>query len=712
MRNTGAAVCALLLLALAACSEDGSTKPRRNQRPEVRITAGAADSSAASYRVTFEWRGTDADGVVTRYQYAIDDTAAAAWHDTTSTSAQKRFRADQPNAGDPDTFTRWHSFYVRAVDDQGALSAADSRVFNATNIAPSSRITSPSISLTTWVHACASLEVRWVGEDLDGSRIDHQPAFYEYKQVAFALPPDREDTVVDSLRDAPNLLQSGGSTAWLRVPTSSRALNIRGIERGRYYAFAVRAVDEGGATEPHLSLGRNIALFDGNFDTHAPLITVREPGFGRSVGESWELMVPTGRPLRFSFEFPCDACGDARPLYAYGLDLPDSSDSTNVDPSGIGGWTPWSSTDHNVEPILFSAEDGSGDHSFWVKARCASDPRFQRMVRVDLKVVAFTFEKFALIVDDARMGNSPNDALHDAFLRQTLLQRAVELGDVDEFILFGGSADENRAPVPNSLPLETLARYQHVFWSEQLGQNTQTTGLNSVERSSGQLSDYLLAGGRLFIFGGNVVGTLSGGRMGSLGYPKYAGEDPGGHPSEEGLERDSFLWRYLHVRGPVVSVPNRDNPSSEDRASSGIVAARSLDASYPDLVIDPTKWNPDELIDCDEGPTFCRFRGGVASWEGIKEITGSIPTEGGLDSLYAARAYDRIWVPDAESGRDWPSPADSAIVAQRYRSTRADTLGGTQQGRVVWLGIQPWYFEPTTLQQAGRAAIDWLVTGH
>ncbi|MFN8547402.1 MAG: hypothetical protein U0527_05380 [Candidatus Eisenbacteria bacterium] len=682
MRATQAMICALLLAGLAACSNDGSTKPRSNQRPEVRITAGAADSSSASYRVTFEWRGSDADGVVTRYQYAIDDTAAAAWRDTTSTSAQKRFRADQPNAQDPETFTRWHSFYVRAIDDQGARSAPDSRVFNATNIAPSSRIISPSLDGANWFQACRALEVRWIGEDLDGSRLDHQPAYFEYKQVALPLPFQLEEQVIDSLISAPNLLGSAGSPEWVRVPTSTRSVLLSPIARGHFYAFAVRALDEGGALEPRLQLGRNAFALSGDLADSFGFLEVAESGFGRFRfpvnGDAWNLAVPTGRPLRFKFDFPCDGCGDNQPLFRYALDLADSSDSTAFDPNGIGGWTEWRPLAETAPPITFGLEDGDSDHVLWVAARCAFDPNVSRLGRVNLHVLAYTFEHFALLVDDARMGSNPSDDVHDAFLRDRLLLRAGEMGEVTEFTLFGVGAAENRTSEPRDLPLDVLARYQHVFWSEHLGQNTQMTGLYGVERNAHRLTDYLLAGGRLFIFGGQVAGTLTGGRAGSLAYPKTPPNDPSGNPPPDGFEADSFLWRYLHLRSPIVSVPS--SGSTEDRQSSGIVAARSLDADFPDLLLDGSKWNADELIDCGEDSVHCHFIGGVTAWEGVKGIDGTVLAEDGLDSLYAAATYNRVWSSKIGAPREWQSPYDGAIIGQRYHSTRADTLHGIPQG--------------------------------
>ncbi len=705
----------LLLLGLVACSSDKNTKPTPNHRPNVQLIAGVADSAATSYRVRFEWRGTDDDGVITRYQYAIDDTSNAAWHDTTATSALRTFRADQVDPGNPDVFTRWHSFYVRAIDDQGAVSRPDSRIFNARNIAPSTRITSPDPGNGTPLHLCRTVNFEWVGEDLDSSRLDHMPRYWEYKAVRIGISLDDDEAVIDSLTDARNLLLEASAPqpeAWIRVATGQRSVAVHGIAPGVNYAFAVRGVDEGGATEPRLIRGQNFVSYVGLSQDQDPFLVVTEPTFGTfrfPKNDDARVSAAAGHPLLFRFAFDCGSCGDRSAEFRYALDLTSPEDSLNTDPNGVGGWTDWAAASPAGVLISFAPEDGEQDHEFWVAARCALDSAQYRVGHIRIHVAVFTFDQFALLVDDARFGRTPSDQETDSYLRGSLLAHASELGTVEDYSLFGTEGNEDRAPMPNDLSIETLSRYQHLFWSENLGQNTQRTGLHGVERLGGALSQYVLAGGRLFIFGGSVAGTLTGAQTGSFVYPKLPPDNPQGEPAIPGFETSSFLWRYLHVRSTIVGVPS--TATSEIRAASGLVAARSLDVAYPDLVLDPTKWSKDDLIDCQEDSTECHYRGGLTSWEGILGENGTTQVDFGLDSLYTAETYDHFYSVVDHGPDTLSSPVAGAIIGQRYHSTRADTTNGTAQGRVVWFGFHPWYFDQATVTQAGRAATDWLVNG-
>jgi hypothetical protein len=271
---------AVMLLAQLGClliPEDTEKGSRvGNVRPEVRITGGAPAPlpSGIDYKINFQWHGTDPDGVVVRYQYAIDDTlSASAWRDTTGTSLQTVMRAanrnlhldtidpaNPPPKGDSlRGFSQWHSFYVRAVDNEFAVSVPSVQYFNARTIAPSAQITFPNLLLTTDPELQPTVVVKWTGQDIDSSNPDHIPAFFEYKRVAITANTISDDDARDSLYTANNLdlpdsLVTGGNrTRWVRVPSSVTQFTISGMQTGAAYAFAVRAVDEAGAVEPVLS---------------------------------------------------------------------------------------------------------------------------------------------------------------------------------------------------------------------------------------------------------------------------------------------------------------------------------------------------------------------------------------------------------------------------------------------------------------------------
>jgi len=697
-----------------------------NRRPSVRITAGAAtaDSVGIDYKVDFRWHGVDDDGLVAFYQYAIDDTVSEnAWHDTTSFSSLFRMKATRSDS-DGQALYDWHTFFVRAIDNEFGVSSSDFRTFNAKTIAPSSRITFPDVRSSEAPELLRTFVVRWEGDDLDSSRPDRKPVYYEYKLIAVGSPLEPDEVIRTKLHEAENLLldtlRVGLKTAWIRVPESQRSLLLRELPIAASLCFAVRAVDEAGAIEPNLTRGRNFIAFNVRAANVAPFVTISEASIGTNEfplgGDAegfWTVSVPAGRPLRFRWTGDASAYGSLPGNSNYGLDLADPSDETIRDPRGIGGWIGWGRWAGNQEPFTFPASDGEATHVLIVKMRDISDAvSSERICKIRIKVVVFTFDKFALVVDDARFGANPSDLTHDAFLRQNFLARAPQLGQVDNFGLFGDGASEISVRTPRDLPLDLVSRYQHIFWSTHFNTfATQETGLHRTEISNARLSAYLGAGGRLFIFGSQLSSHLVGQELGLFGYPKAPPNNEIGASPEPGYVEESFLWKFLHYRTYVVGVPNRGDVSVEQQHASGLIGCRSLHPAYPDLLLDPAKFQPERLLDCGSDPNTCRYEGGTKEWEGLEGTLATTVTEAGLDSLYAARTFNRHW--DAHAGRGVfiQSATDGAICAQRYESTLADTLSGSAQGRTILFAFQPYFFAPSGLFDAGVAAVNWLVTG-
>ena len=64
------------------------------------------------------------------------------------------------------------------------------------------------------------------------------------------------------------------------------------------------------------------------------------------------------------------------------------------------------------------------------------------------------------------------------------------------------------------------------------------------------------------------------------------------------------------------------------------------------------------LMGFDSVRTRNHFNGGLVGWEGIQGVDGTVLAEAGLDSLYAAQTYNRVWSPNRTSTT--PSPASAA----------------------------------------------------
>jgi hypothetical protein len=124
-------------LLLSGCRKQEEIFIDTNLSPNTRLTSAPAPYSQANYRVHLYWEGTDPDGYVAAYYFAWDDTLPkpgaqnSAW--TYTTRADSLFKALIDTAGE----TRRHTFYVRAVDNEGKLDPSPAWIrFDAWTILP------------------------------------------------------------------------------------------------------------------------------------------------------------------------------------------------------------------------------------------------------------------------------------------------------------------------------------------------------------------------------------------------------------------------------------------------------------------------------------------------------------------------------------------------------------------------------------------------
>lgn len=108
-----AAVLVLALLGVFSCEEEDVLLPDRNLPPETIVTDAPAESTDTNFRVHMFWYGRDADGIVTQFRYAIDDTVEpGSWSRTSKTDTVFVFTANDP-------LLRYHEFFVAAIDNEG-----------------------------------------------------------------------------------------------------------------------------------------------------------------------------------------------------------------------------------------------------------------------------------------------------------------------------------------------------------------------------------------------------------------------------------------------------------------------------------------------------------------------------------------------------------------------------------------------------------------
>jgi hypothetical protein len=110
------------MLVLGGCRKQEEVFIDTNLAPDTHLTSAPATEEQANYRIHLFWDGTDPDGYVVGYYFAWDDTIASSWEYTGKTDSL--FKAKIDTAGE----TRRHTFYVRAVDNEGKLDATPARI--------------------------------------------------------------------------------------------------------------------------------------------------------------------------------------------------------------------------------------------------------------------------------------------------------------------------------------------------------------------------------------------------------------------------------------------------------------------------------------------------------------------------------------------------------------------------------------------------------
>ncbi|MBD3236037.1 MAG: hypothetical protein GF330_04990 [Candidatus Eisenbacteria bacterium] len=711
----------LLLLGAGRCiltPEEGFLGQRiANRLPRAQITAGVVEESTqTANRVRFYWYGADSDGVIRRFEWAVDDTVTErAWHWTEAFDAEIPFRATQPDSAR--RFSDWHTFFIRAVDNDGARSTPDRRYFNAHTIAPRSEIVYPPPSTADrWA---STLRISWDGEDLDGSRADGLPAWYEYKLVRFESAPNPNDleAVRVAFRDSVNVVfgdlerddfppdslgdyYQQAQRAWKRVDgTEVDHAWLRGLDQGRTYGFALRAIDEAGAVEPEFVRNRNWVFF--RVGNERIRVTLCEPSIGCQVfnnftfGRIWEINVAVGQQIRFRWEGDASLTGSEPGPSNYGFDIPDPSDDAYRDADGRGGWIGWGNWTQMREPITFPETDAGKTHYFYLKMRDITNLlETETDCAVAIRVSRLSFSRKFLLVDDLYgapspcVGLPPRDAETDAWrvdLFDDVMEEFLPVGETwGQYAAFGDETSGAPAEIPSDF-LETLGTYQNVIWD--CGSGHPVGFLGAISR--GLLSRYVAAGGNLLLM-------IDQGPVSQTSDCRHTQPDPccpcsGSCLGQLWTTGSGFLWELLGLRG-CIDKPRHPSGDARQMVGETLLRARAVHPLYPDLVLDPARWR------CGS------FERGLLAFEGLHP-NAEEPEDDPWYGREAAAGELRVLY----QSQTWEAGAKTDSLPVAWRTPGSSIATG--RGRAVAFAFHPYYFETTALQTAMGYALRWVATG-
>jgi hypothetical protein len=565
-----AALAVFLVAGLSGCGDNELSGGPYNRRPGVMLTATPPQGDTTRYDVELHWSAWDPDGRVDHFMYCVDppDSADAdtVWEVTQAYSVRLIFTTEAYDTTTIGQYGDWrvyqvalgyHVFLIKAVDNQGAMSAPDDVAFTAYTICPRTYITSPPPAGEWNEYQSGPQPVglrvtfRWRGEDPDGVFTD-KPVAYLYKLLEINL-------ITNYTKVGQTLLEDEGP--WVRVGGETTQVTLD-LENNTRYAFGVRAIDEAGAVEPLLVLNRNVLWVQARELSSFPELTLKSTAFGIRKWLGWTTDAETYEvPLGSTYEL--DISGDARWYggiitgLAFGWDLA-TLDSPDTDPEGNGAWTPWSTTLKTITARFTQPRD----YYFYIK--CKDDLGGVTLGIIHFNVTELTPAYNLGYIDDWRVYPiSTGEPLDDAAWQRML--DGYNYG-VDWSNLVW---DEWGAPEGEEIPsLEFLSQFKVIVWSL-----NDTRAISPVDKSAWYQMNDLNTSNVLAVYMGSQLQDGTRGKVWAYGrgmvestvlpyggssceYPYSVREDASSASCY--IRARSFGYDYMHIRGDFLS----SNPSS------------------------------------------------------------------------------------------------------------------------------------------------------
>lgn len=607
-----------LLAGLASCGpRDGHRI--ENLRPHVRLTGGPADGDSVSYTSEFLWTGWDQDGVIDHYQYAIDipdslqdevDTPAPtgiAWVDTSVFRASFLFRTPTPDSALGLPIARFrgdHTFYVRAIDNEGAVSTADYLSFTARTVTPRTTFTVPrSVGGVDVLQVGRQFNCAWESIDPDNPAPTRPVARFEWKLKQ--MPPTWSPIGADAQYAVDYF---AANDPWIPLSADTATLRLS-LQTGRPYIFAVRGVDEAGGVETRFFKGKNVVILDSSeANPGTPSLTVTERNLGVVEYPGADLLdfeVALRQVLRFQFSATADVYGGVIQGFNYGVDVPDPE--LDGPTSGFRGWSlnPFS------VPIMFTTP---GVHTFSVKVRdTGGGVTYGTMI---IRAVELPFSEDLLLIDDfrrARVG-SETDAVIDTRHLEMLEAAGFPRSRIRQMDLFGPGDTQADPTLPR---LSELGAYRLVVWSVLGSGLSRNCGLVQCNACATNriLQAYVAGGGALWVFGQYPLAGFKAVSAATCLANVVYGYGDRDNPSLSFGPRE-FLYEFMHIDGGEF----RDAKNAVDQ--HGLIgadpSARGIAEGYPPLTIDRT--------------IFPQSNQGIPNCDAM--FSPTLDPTGGLDTLY------------------------------------------------------------------------------
>ncbi|MFQ5600237.1 MAG: hypothetical protein ACE5G2_06755 [Candidatus Krumholzibacteriia bacterium] len=529
-----AVLAALLLSGCQAAVE----KQRPNDPPETSLTSGPPDSTAAtSYRVHFFWSGTDPDGVVDHFDWILADhpwprddegrmvsvpgpddprwTATFAMDSVFVTRADSLGRDPQPGPGETpgdvlrEYFERWHTFFIRAVDERGLPDPTpDYRSFNARTLAPTVAL-APPIQPGQIFTGPPTIVFNWSGEDPIDEFDVGTPAASRWVLIDASAG---HESLPDSLYHLPERFEWSPWHSWDAEDGSGVRATVRGLSRAGesagsgFYFFAVQAMDEAGAVTPVFDWqtpGRNNVAVVRVAGAAGPQLILDEPTLGTftfvGTSSTRQLDAMAGLPVRFSWRADASPYGGEVEAFRYGWNLRNPADDAEWDED----WSP----NAGSAPARFLE---AGTQRFFVQARDIAG----EVTSVELAILAHapTRSRSLLLVDDTTHQvpeASEEEVLEDERWNDVLDVLAGQAGfEFDPWRDVYDVAENRMQPPPAALVFD----YEAIVWNVRSGFHASALhhvaafpadrGRPPCQRDdSDYLAVFLESGGRMWLTG-------------------------------------------------------------------------------------------------------------------------------------------------------------------------------------------------------------------